>query len=105
MDLNGAVALVTGGNGGLGQRICHALAKEGAHVAVMYGQSRDQAEGVARDLASRYQINAAAFQCDITEGAATERVIAASASERGAAAVSTDARAWHLGYLRNQRNN
>ena len=75
MELNGAVALVTGGNGGLGQRICHALAKEGAHVAVMYAQSRDEAEGVARDLASRYQVNAAAFQCDITDGAATERVI------------------------------
>src|SRR5947207_14786409 len=75
MDLNGAVALVTGGNGGLGQRICHALAKEGVHVAVMYAESRDQAEGVARELASRYQINAAAFPCDITDGAAVERVI------------------------------
>jgi len=75
MDLHGAVALVTGGNGGLGQRICHALAKEGAHVGVMYAQSRDQAEGVARDLASRHQINAAAFQCDITDGASVERVI------------------------------
>src|SRR5438874_5226772 len=75
MDLNGAVALVTGGNGGLGQRICHALAKEGAHTAVIYAKSGDQAEGVARDLTSRYQINAAAFQCDITDGAATERVI------------------------------
>jgi len=52
MDLNGAVALVTGGNGGLRAGICHALAKEGVHVAVMYAQSRDQAEGVARELAS-----------------------------------------------------
>jgi 3-oxoacyl-[acyl-carrier protein] reductase len=75
MDLKGAVALVTGGNGGLGQRICHALAKEGAHIAVMYARSRDQAEGVAQELTSRYQINAAAFACDITDGRAVERLI------------------------------
>ncbi|MGH7083480.1 MAG: SDR family NAD(P)-dependent oxidoreductase, partial [Acetobacteraceae bacterium] len=75
MDLNGAVALVTGGNGGLGTRICHALAREGAHIAVMYAQSRDQAEGVARELTARHQVNAAAFQCDITDGAAVERVV------------------------------
>src|SRR5437764_7373782 len=72
VEIKGAVALVTGGNGGLGQRICHALAKEGAHIAVMYARSRDQAEGVARELASRYQVNAAAFACDITDGAAVE---------------------------------
>ncbi len=76
MDLNGAVALVTGGNGGLGQRICHALAQQGAHIAVMYAQSRDQAEAVARDLAARHQVNAAAFACDITDGAAVERLVA-----------------------------
>ncbi|HVH74769.1 MAG TPA: SDR family NAD(P)-dependent oxidoreductase [Stellaceae bacterium] len=75
MDLNGAVALVTGGNGGLGQRICHALAKEGAHIAVMYAQSRDAAQAVARELASRHQVNAAAFGCDIADGAAVERVV------------------------------
>src|SRR6202047_1851212 len=75
MDLNGAVALVTGGNGGLGQRICHALTKQGAPVAVMYAQSRDQAEGVARELASRHQINAAAFACDITDGAAVDGLV------------------------------
>jgi 3-oxoacyl-[acyl-carrier protein] reductase len=75
MELRGAVALVTGGNGGLGQRICHALAKEGAHIAVMYAQSRDQAEAVARDLAAAYQVNAAAFACDITDPAAVERLV------------------------------
>ena len=75
MDLKGTVALVTGGNGGLGQRICHALAEEGAHIAVMYAKSRDQAESVARELASRYQINAHAFGCDITDAAAVERLV------------------------------
>ncbi|HXC90699.1 MAG TPA: SDR family oxidoreductase [Stellaceae bacterium] len=75
MELRGAVALVTGGNGGLGQRICHALAKEGVHLAVVYAQSRESAEGVAHDLASRYQVGAAAFACDVTDGAAVERVV------------------------------
>lgn len=75
MELRGAVALVTGGNGGLGQRICHALAREGAHVAAMYAQSREQAEGVARDLATRHGIEAAAFACDITDQAAVERLV------------------------------
>src|SRR6516162_1909004 len=75
MELRGAVALVTGGNGGLGQRICHALAKEGVHIAVMYAQIRDQAEGVARELTSRHQINAAALGCEITDPEAVERVV------------------------------
>ena len=76
MDLKGAVALVTGGNGGLGQRICHALAQEGAHVAVMYARSREQAESVAGELTSRYQIKAQAFACDISEGAAVDGLVA-----------------------------
>ena len=75
MDLRGAVALVTGGNGGLGQLICHALAKEGAHIAVMYAQSRDQAEGVARELASHYQVNSAAFAFDITDAVAVQKLV------------------------------
>src|ERR1700719_3005340 len=75
MELRGAVALVTGGNGGLLKRICHALAKESVHIAVMYAQSRGQAEGVARELTSLHQINAAAFGCDVTDPAAVERVV------------------------------
>ncbi len=77
MDLKGTVGLVTGGNGGLGQRICHALAREGVHIAVMYARSRDQAEDVARDLTSRYQVNAAAFACDITDASAVDALVEA----------------------------
>jgi 3-oxoacyl-[acyl-carrier protein] reductase len=75
MELKGAVALVTGGNGGLGQRICHALAQEGADVAVMYARSRDQAEGVAGELVSRYRIRSQAFACDLTNDAAVDRLV------------------------------
>jgi len=75
MELRGAVALVTGGNGGLGQRICHALAREGTHLALMYANSRDQAEGVARDIAASHQVKATAFACDITDDAAIARLV------------------------------
>ena len=75
MDLKGSVALVTGGNGGLGQRICHALAQQGVHLAVMYARSREQAEGVASELMSRHQIRAQAFGCDITDGPAVDRLV------------------------------
>lgn len=96
MDLKGAVALVTGGNGGLGQRICHALAREGVHIAVMYAQSRDQAEDVARDLTSRYQINAAAFGCDITDSAAIAALVGAVMARFGSLDILINDAAYNL---------
>ncbi len=83
MDLKGAVALVTGGNGGLGQRICRALAREGARIAVVCARSRDQADEVARELASRHRVDAAAFACDVTDGAAVGRLVADVAARFG----------------------
>jgi 3-oxoacyl-[acyl-carrier protein] reductase len=74
MELKGKVAVVTGGNGGLGQRICHALAKEGCHVAVVYAQSRDQAEGVAKEL-QKHQVSAATFQCNVTQREDVARLV------------------------------
>ena len=68
------VAVVTGGNGGLGQRICHALAAEGCHIAVVYAQSKDQAAGVARDL-EKHQVGAAAFACDVTQRDQVQRLV------------------------------
>ncbi len=75
MELRGAVALVTGGNGGLGQRICHALAAEGVDIAVMYARSQEQAEGVAAELAADHKVRARAFACDITDAESVQRLV------------------------------
>ena len=65
MDLKDTVAIVTGGNGGLGQRICHALAKAGTHLAVVYSRSRDEAQTVADQLRDT-GVRAEAMRCDVT---------------------------------------
>jgi 3-oxoacyl-[acyl-carrier protein] reductase len=83
MNLKGAVALVTGGNGGLGQRICHALAREGVAIAVVYARSRDEAEGVAEALTAEHGVEAAAFGCDITDQEAVEALVAAVTARFG----------------------
>ncbi len=67
MDLRDAVAVVTGGNGGLGQRICHALAAAGARIAVVCARSIDDANQVAAQLTADHQVDARAFQCDVTD--------------------------------------
>ena len=75
MDLKGTVAIVTGGNGGLGQLICAALAREGVNLAVVYAKSAADAQAVARKLADSNQIQAAAFACDVTDPAAVQRLV------------------------------
>jgi NAD(P)-dependent dehydrogenase (short-subunit alcohol dehydrogenase family) len=49
-SLKGRVALVTGGNRGIGAAICRRLGAAGAAVAAGYGQSREKAEAFAHEL-------------------------------------------------------
>jgi 3-oxoacyl-[acyl-carrier protein] reductase len=74
MDLKNAVAVVTGGNGGLGRRICHALAAAGANIAVVYAQSANEAGKVADDL-RKHGVEAEPFQCDLTKPAQIQRMV------------------------------
>ncbi len=74
MELDGAVSIVTGGNGGLGQRICRALAAAGSRVAVVYAASREQAESFAAELRDG-GAEALAFQCDVSDPALVESLV------------------------------
>ena len=74
MDLRDKVAVVTGGNGGLGQRICHALAGAGSHIAVVYARSSEQASEVAREL-RQHEVEADAFACDVSDQAQVLRLV------------------------------
>lgn len=75
MDLKNTVAVVTGGNGGLGQRICHALAAAGARIAVVCARSIDDAREVAETLRRQHQVDAHAFQCDVTDQAQVKALV------------------------------
>ena len=68
------VALVTGGNSGIGEATVHRLAQEGAQVVIV---ARRQAEGEAVEQAVRAAGGEATFiSCDVMDRPAVERTIA-----------------------------
>jgi 3-oxoacyl-[acyl-carrier protein] reductase len=66
MDLPATVALVTGGTGGLGSRICHALAAAGCHVVVAYRESHAAAAALAEELAAYHGRRALPVAVDLS---------------------------------------
>lgn len=68
------VALVAGGSGGLGARVARLLAERGAAVAVTWRQNADGANAVARSIVERGG-DATTWQVDLTDAAATARVV------------------------------
>lgn len=82
MRLNSKVALVTGGNRGIGKGIVLALAQSGAKVALTYCRNSEQAEQVmARIKANNGR--AMASQMDVNKRSSVESVIAEIKSRFG----------------------
>jgi 2-deoxy-D-gluconate 3-dehydrogenase len=72
-DLGGKVAVVTGGNGGIGLGMARGLADAGADVAVV-GRNEEKSRAAAADLAAR-GVRAIAVTADVTAKAAVADMV------------------------------
>ncbi len=82
MRLDGKVALVTGGNTGIGNGICHRLAREGADVVVDYVGSPDSANQLVQELTGPGR-RAMAIEADISDQAAVNSLFQQAISAFG----------------------
>jgi len=82
MNLNGKVALVTGGAKRVGKAIVLALARRGCKLVVHYRTSQSEAEETVRELLAAGH-EAMAIQADITQEADVERMIETAVAQFG----------------------
>ena len=80
-DLTGHVALVTGGNGGIGLGMAEGLAQAGADVAV-WGTNDDKNAAAAARL-EKYGTRVVALRCDVGDEAEVEATFAATVDALG----------------------
>jgi 3-oxoacyl-[acyl-carrier protein] reductase len=79
--LEGRVAIVTGGGGGLGEGICHALTDAGAAVAAV-DVAREEAERVAGQISSS-GARCIALEADVSDRHSTQKMVESVVRELG----------------------
>jgi 3-oxoacyl-[acyl-carrier protein] reductase len=80
--LDGRVALVTGGSGGIGRAAVLALANEGADVALQFNRGKDDAEATAVEV-EKHGRQAIVFQADVSDANACNRFVQAAIRSLG----------------------
>jgi len=82
MDLNGKVALITGGSRGVGAATGLQLAKRGCHVAINCSRTADRAKQVAEQCQAN-GVRAVVVQGDVASDADCRRIVAESIEALG----------------------
>jgi NAD(P)-dependent dehydrogenase (short-subunit alcohol dehydrogenase family) len=85
-DLEGRVAIVTGGNGGIGFGLAEALLDAGATVDV-WGRNDEKTAAALEELAQPGRPPVTGRHCDVSDEAAVEQAFAATLAEHGAVHV------------------
>ena len=75
LELKGKVAIVTGGNRGIGKAIGRVLATEGANVALI-ARNKAALDTAAAEISGQGGGQAKGFLCDTTDDAAVKRMVA-----------------------------
>jgi 3-oxoacyl-[acyl-carrier protein] reductase len=87
-DLTGKVALVTGGNRGIGRAIAMALGEAGADVAVNYRTHRDEADDVCTEIERRWPgRRSVTVQADVARAGDVTRLVAGVEAMLGPVAI------------------
>jgi 7-alpha-hydroxysteroid dehydrogenase len=81
-DLNGKVAVITGGAAGIGRASAEMLASAGANVALL-DLKLDAAKKAAEEIAARYSVKAKACECNVLDPQNSEDAIRDTAEEFG----------------------
>jgi len=71
-----AVAIVTGGSGGIGLATCHKFAARGLNVVIAYGGNDERADSACKELASSHGVEVRAVCGDLTTDQTRDETVA-----------------------------
>jgi 2-deoxy-D-gluconate 3-dehydrogenase len=80
-NLTGKVAIITGGNGGIGLGMARGLARAGATIAIV-GRSEDKSKAAAAEI-EQLGTRALALAVDVTDKVAVEKMVETTEAEFG----------------------